>query len=198
MDVSRRKLLSFAVVGGVVVLGGAVFACGSGPVKRPDGGEGLLPVGASAPDFTATTKAGEPVRLSSFRGHAVVVYFYPKDFTPGCTSEACAFRDAWARYQAQNVTIVGVSRDTEESHRKFVKQHDLPFPLASDEDGAIARSYGVKSALGVDARVTLLLGPDGKVVKTWPDVDPGVHATEVLAEAAKLAPAQNVPASPSP
>ncbi|HEX7604132.1 MAG TPA: peroxiredoxin, partial [Polyangiaceae bacterium] len=176
MGVSRRKLLVFAIVGGVVVLGGAVFACGSAPVKRPDGGEGLLPVGASAPDFAATTKAGEPVRLSSLRGHAVVVYFYPKDFTPGCTSEACAFRDAWAKYQAQNVTIMGVSRDTEESHRKFVKQHELPFPLASDEDGAIARSYGVKTALGVDARVTFLLGPDGKVVKSWPAVAPGVHA----------------------
>jgi len=198
MEVSRRKLLAFAVVGGAVVLGGAVFACASGPVKRPDGGEGLLPVGASAPDFTATTRAGEPVRLSSLRGHPVVVYFYPKDFTPGCTSEACAFRDAWARYQSQNVTIVGVSRDTEESHRKFVKQHELPFPLASDEDAAIARSYGVKSALGVDARVTFLLGADGKIVKSWPDVDPGVHATEVLAEAAKLAQPQNVPAIPSP
>lgn len=197
MDVSRRKLLAFAVLG-AVVLGGAAFACGSGPVKRPDGGEGMLPMGASAPDFTATTKAGEPVRLSSLHGHAVVVYFYPKDFTPGCTSEACAFRDSWAKYQAQNVTIVGVSRDTEESHRKFVKQHELPFPLASDEDGAIARSYGVRSALGVDARVTFLLGPDGKVAKIWPDVDPAIHATEVLAEAAKLAQPQNVPASPSP
>jgi len=195
MGFSRRKVLAFALVGGVALLGGAIFACGSASVKRPDGGEGLLPVGASAPDFQATTKAGEPVRLSSLRGHAVVVYFYPKDFTPGCTSEACAFRDAWAKYLAQNVTIVGISADTEESHRKFVKQHDLPFPLASDEDGAIARSYGVKRVLGVEARVTFLLGPDGKVVKIWPDVDPGVHATEVLAEAAK---AQNVPASPSP
>lgn len=187
MSSPRRKLLVSVVAGGLALALGAVVACGSGPVKRPDGGEGLLPVGASSPDFTATTKAGEPVRLSSLRGHPVVVYFYPKDFTPGCTSEACAFRDAWARYQSQNVTIVGVSRDTEESHRKFVKQHDLPFPLAADEDGSISRSFGVKSMLGVDERVTFLLDPSGKVVKVWPDVDPAVHATEVLAEAAKLA-----------
>ena len=188
MKLSRRKVVALALASAALVVGGA-FACASGPVKRPDGGEGLLSAGASAPDFQATTKAGEPVRLSSLRGHAVVVYFYPKDFTPGCTSEACAFRDAWTKYQSQNVTIVGVSQDTEESHRRFVKEHALPFPLASDEDGAIARSYGVKTAMGIDARVTFLLGPDGKVVKSWPDVDPGVHATEVLAEAAKLAPA---------
>jgi peroxiredoxin Q/BCP len=197
MELSRRKLLALAVAGAAVIVGGAVFACASAPVKRPDGGEGLLPTGASAPDFQATTKAGEPVRLSALRGHAVVVYFYPKDFTPGCTSEACAFRDAWGKYQSQNVTIVGVSQDTEESHRKFVKQHELPFPLASDEDGAIARSYGVKTSMGIDARVTFLLGPDGKVVKSWPDVDPGVHATEVLAEAAKLAAPEPHP-NPSP
>lgn len=196
MQLSRRKLLVLALTGGAVIVGGAVFACASAPVKRPDGGEGPLPAGAAAPDFQATTKAGEPVRLSSLRGHAVVVYFYPKDFTPGCTSEACAFRDAWGKYQSQNVTIVGVSQDTEESHRKFVKQHELPFPLASDEDGAIARSYGVKTTLGVDARVTFLVGPDGKIVKSWPNVDPAVHATEVLAEAAKLAPEPHPNPSP--
>ena len=152
----------------------------SSTVKRPDGGEGLLPVGASAPDFGATTKAGEPTRLSAMHGSPVVVYFYPKDETPGCTKEACAFRDAWGKYQAQHVAIVGVSRDTEESHRKFVKAHDLPFPLAADEDGSIARSYGVKSSFGVSSRVTFLVGADGKVIKVWPDVDPAIHVDEVL------------------
>ncbi len=177
-----------AVFGGFAAalsLGIALAGCSS-TVKRPDGGEGLLPVGSSAPDFAATTKAGDPTRLSALKGAPVVVYFYPKDETPGCTKEACAFRDAWAKFQAQKVGIVGVSRDSEESHRAFVKKHDLPFPLASDENGEIARSYGVKSTLGVSSRVTFLVTADGKIAKVWPDVDPGIHADEVLAAAAAL------------
>ncbi len=189
-----------AGLGALLLVGGAaglIFACGGSLVQRPDGGKGLLPVGASAPDFTATTKAGEPVRLSSMHGEPVVVYFYPKDGTPGCTKEACSFRDAWQKYAAHHVGIVGVSADSEESHRKFVKEHDLPFPLASDESGAIAKSYGVPQHLGMDSRVSFLLTADGKVAKVWPSVDPGVHADEVLAAAAPLAPAPAAPAASS-
>ena len=164
------------------------LAC-NGPVKRPDGGEGLLPVGAVAPDFSATTKAGEPTKLSamlSTNHEPVIVYFYPKDETPGCTKEACAFRDAWNKFQEKHVGLVGVSRDTEKSHREFVKAHNLPFPLTADEDGAVAKSYGVKSTLGMSERVSFLVGPDGKVAKVWPKVDPAIHADEVLAAAEAL------------
>jgi peroxiredoxin Q/BCP len=163
-------------------------AC-NGPVKRPDGGEGLLPIGAAAPDFSATTKAGEPTKLSallSTNHEPVIVYFYPKDETPGCTKEACAFRDAWNKFQDKHIGLVGVSRDTEKSHREFVKSHNLPFPLTADEDGAVAKSYGVKSTLGMSERVSFLVGADGKVAKVWPKVDPAIHADEVLSAAEAL------------
>jgi peroxiredoxin Q/BCP len=159
----------------------SLAAC-NGPVKRPDGGEGLLPVGALAPDFQATTKAGDAVKLSALEASPVIVYFYPKDETPGCTKEACAFRDAWTKFTDKHVALVGVSRDTEQSHREFVKSHNLPFPLAADEDGKIAQSYGVKSTLGMSERVSFLV-KDGKVAKVWPKVDPAIHADEVLAAA---------------
>jgi peroxiredoxin Q/BCP len=182
---TRPSARTACVFGAIVSVALGVSGC-STTVKRPDGGEGLLPVGANAPDFGATTKAGEPTRLSTLRGQRVVVYFYPKDETPGCTKEACAFRDAWAKFQAAHVQIVGVSRDSEESHRKFVKAHDLPFPLAADEDGQIAKSWGVKSTLGVSSRVTFLVDANGKVAKVWPDVDPAIHADEVLSAASSL------------
>jgi peroxiredoxin Q/BCP len=163
------------------------LAC-NGQVKRPDGGEGLLPTGAVAPDFSATTKAGEPTKLSAMLSNhePVIVYFYPKDETPGCTKEACAFRDAWNKFQDKHVGLVGVSRDTEQSHREFVKSHNLPFPLTADEDGKVAQAYGVKSTLGMSGRVSFLVGPDGKVAKVWPKVDPAIHADEVLAAATAL------------
>jgi len=165
----------------IAVALGVVGACG--PVARPDGGKGLLAVGAIAPDVVGTTPEGKKASLWPTRGHAAVVYFYPKDETPGCTKEACAFRDAFARYEAQNVTIFAVSRDSEESHRTFRAKHALPFPLVADEDGSIARAYGVSSTLGMTSRVTFLVGADGRVVRVWPEVDPGVHATEVLTAA---------------
>jgi peroxiredoxin Q/BCP len=150
------------------------------------GSSQMLAVGAVAPDVTAKDPKGHDVKLSDSKGHPAVVYFYPKDGTPGCTSEACAFRDAWNKYQTANVTIIGVSRDSEESHRKFVAEHHLPFPLAADESGAIEKAYGVSSTLGMTSRVTFLIAPDGTIAHVWPDVDPGVHATEVLDAAGKL------------
>ena len=153
------------------------------PAERPDGGRGPLPIGAVAPDVTGTASDGSSTTLSAARGHAAVVYFYPKDETPGCTKEACAFRDAFTKYEARRVTIFGVSRDSEESHKKFRAKHSLPFPLVADEDGKIASAYGVSSTLGMASRVTFLVGADGTIVRSWPDVDPGVHADEVLAAA---------------
>jgi peroxiredoxin Q/BCP len=181
----RRRAILMAV-GGALVLAGAALSCARGQVKRPDGGEGLLPVGAMAPEIVAKDAKGAEVRLSSLRGRPVVVYFYPKDGTPGCTAEACAFRDAWDRFGAAGIGIVGVSRDSEESHRAFIVKHKLPFALAADEDGAHERAYGVPSMMGMSGRVTFLVAPDGKVAASWPDVDPAIHAGQVLDTAKKL------------
>jgi peroxiredoxin Q/BCP len=146
----------------------------------------VLPVGAAAPDLVGRDEAGHEVRLSERRGKASVVYFYPMDDTPGCTKEACAFRDAFDRFNAAGVTIFGVSRDTEASHARFRVKHHLPFPLVADESGAIQNAYGVPSRLGKAARVSFLIDAHGRVVRVWPDVDPAVHADEVLAAAAEL------------
>jgi peroxiredoxin Q/BCP len=173
---SRRGLRSL-----VVKLG---LACGA--VQRPDGGTGLLAIGAAAPDLTGVAREGKPVSLSSVRGHPAVVYFYPKDETPGCTREACAFRDAFDQYAARQVTIFGVSQDSAESHRAFSEHQKLPFPLVADEDGSAARAYGVPSHFGFTSRMTFLIDATGHVARVWPDVDPGVHASEVLAAIAGL------------
>ena len=165
---------------GMVGAAAALLTAACTPVARPDGGAGLLGVGAVAPDVVGTGGDGKPVTLSAVRGHAAVVYFYPKDETPGCTREACAFRDAFAKYQERRVTIFGVSRDSEESHRQFRAGHSLPFPLVADEDGSVARAYGVPSTIGMSKRVTFLVGFDGRIARVWPDVDPAVHADEVL------------------
>jgi thioredoxin-dependent peroxiredoxin len=154
-------------------------ACG--PIVRTDGGSGLLPVGAIAPEVVGVASDGSVTRLSTVRGDSAIVYFYPKDGTPGCTKEACAFRDAFTRFQERRVTIFGVSQDSSEIHAEFRKSHQLPFSLVADESGAVAKAYGVSSPLGMSARVTFLIGPDGRVARVWPDVDPAVHANEVLA-----------------
>lgn len=178
---SRRGLRSLVVKLG---LGALQLACGA--VQRPDGGTGLLTIGAAAPDLTGVTREGNRVSLSSVRGHPAVVYFYPKDETPGCTREACAFRDAFDQYVARAVTIFGVSQDSAESHRAFSEHQKLPFPLVADADGSAARAYGVPSHFGFTSRMTFLVDPNGRIARVWPDVDPGVHAQEVLAAVAGL------------
>ncbi len=182
--ISRTKAaLLFAVIGiGLAV--SLVVAC-SGTPRRPDGGMGLLPVGASAPDIEARDVSDHAVRLSDMRGHPVIVYFYPRDETPGCTKEACAFRDTWTKFADAKVNVLGVSRDSGESHKKFIQHHKLPFPLVADEDGHAQTAYGVSSFLGLSARVTFLVSAEGKILRVWPDVDPATHADEVLAAAAQ-------------
>jgi peroxiredoxin Q/BCP len=161
-----------------------LLACA--PVQRPDGGVGLLPIGSSAPDIVARDATQNEVHLSDLRGRVVVVYFYPADGTPGCTAEACAFRDAWKKYDASHVSVIGVSTDGAESHRKFQHDEKLPFPLAADENGSIGKAYGVtKTVLGYD-RVSFLVDGQGRVVRVWSEVDPGVHADEVLREAKRV------------
>jgi thioredoxin-dependent peroxiredoxin len=173
----------------LLLVGLSLGAPSCGQVVRPDGGAGLLPVGSPAPDMTATTNDGGSLRLSAVQGHPSVVYFYPRDETPGCTKEACAFRDAFAKYETRGVAIFGVSRDSEASHRSFRLEHKLPFPLVADEAGTVARAYGVSSTLGMASRVTFLVGADGRIARVWPDVDPGVHADQVLAAVDGLVPA---------
>jgi peroxiredoxin Q/BCP len=141
----------------------------------------LLPVGAAAPEVQGKDPAGAAVKLSAQRGKFAVVYFYPKDETPGCTKEACAFRDAFDRLAKAGVTIFAVSRDPEASHNGFREHYKLPFPMVADVSGAVQRAYRVPELKpGLSKRVTFLVGPDGKIAKVWPDVDPGVNATQVL------------------
>lgn len=164
----------------------AVLALACGQVKRPDGGFGLLPTGAAAPEVVARGPTGEEVRLTALRGKAVVVYFYPQDETPGCTTEACAFRDAWKELDKADIAVVGVSSNSAERHREFQAKHQLPFALASDESGELGAAYGVSKKLWGYDRVTFLVDRNGKVAHVWPSVDPGIHAREVIAEAARL------------
>jgi peroxiredoxin Q/BCP len=179
----RPLLVSVALVLVALV---ALLAVACGPVKRPDGGFGLLPSGAGAPEVVARGPAGEEVRLTALRGKAVVVYFYPQDETPGCTKEACAFRDAWKELDKANIAVIGVSSNSAERHKEFQEKHQLLFALAADDSGEIAAGYGVSKHLWGYDRVTFLVDRNGKVAHVWPSVDPGIHAREVMDEAARL------------
>jgi thioredoxin-dependent peroxiredoxin len=162
------------------------LAGGCGSALRPDGHRGLLPPGALAPDLSAPDQDGRAHRLRDDRGHAVVVYFYPKDATPGCTREACAFRDAWDRLHQAGIVVLGVSTDDQASHARFATAHRLPFRLLADTDRVWVTAFGVPLRLGMAARVSFLLDGEGRVAKVYPDVDPGVHADQILADAGGL------------
>jgi thioredoxin-dependent peroxiredoxin len=147
-----------------------------------------LKEGDPAPPFTASTNGGGTLSLSELRGKNVILFFYPKDNTPGCTVEACGIRDQFADLKKQGVVVLGVSTDSVKSHDKFVEKFQLPFPLLADEDKKIVEAYGVwgqKSFMGVKymgtSRVTFLIGPDGRIRKIWPKVKPVHHAAEILA-----------------
>ena len=130
--------------------------------------------GKAAPLFTLTDVAGDKVALKDFKGKHVVVYFYPRDDTPGCTKEACGFRDHWQEIQDMNAVVLGISPDSQESHRQFREKYDLPFNLLADPDRKVMTKYGAygeknmygKKVMGV-IRSTVLVGPNGKVVKHW-------------------------------
>ena len=147
-----------------------------------------LKEGDLAPKFTAATSGGGKISLADFKGQNVILYFYPKDDTPGCTKEACAFRDHFTDFKKKGAVVLGVSPDPVKSHDKFVTKFKLPFTLLSDEDKRIVEAYGVwgekvfmgRKYLGV-YRVTFLIGPDGRIRKIWPSVKPEEHADEVLA-----------------
>jgi peroxiredoxin Q/BCP len=147
----------------------------------PAAPSGLLAAGTAAPDVEGKDAKGKAQHLSDRKGHVSIVYFYPKDGTPGCTKEACAFRDTFDKFTQRGVTIFGVSRDDEASHAKFLAEHSLPFPLVADPSGTIQKAYGVPDRVpGLASRVTFLVAADGRIAKVWPDVDPAVHADEVF------------------
>jgi peroxiredoxin Q/BCP len=150
--------------------------------------------GTPAPDFSLPSDDGTTVSLASLRGSPVVLYFYPKDDTSGCTTEACEFRDAWADVKASGAKLYGISPDGIDSHRKFSAKLKLPFPLLADEDHAVAEAYGVwgeKSMYGRKyqgiLRTTFLLDEDGRIARVFEHVKPAGHAAEVLAALQELA-----------
>jgi peroxiredoxin Q/BCP len=154
----------------------------------PNSFELKLKEGDPAPDFEAVANGGEKVSLSDFRGKNVILYFYPRDDTPGCTKEACAFRDDFAEFKAKGAVVLGVSTDSAKSHEKFVSKYKLPFMLLADEEKKIVKAYGVfgpKMFMGRlfqgTHRVTFLIGPDGRIKRIWVKVKPAEHAKEVLA-----------------
>jgi thioredoxin-dependent peroxiredoxin len=154
---------------------------GTNPAPTPPPPPELLPVGSPAPTFTATAHDGQKVDLNKLKGKFVVLYFYPKDDTPGCTKEACDFRDSWAKLQKAGVQVFGVSTQDNTSHKAFAEKYKLPFPLIPDEKGELAAKYKVPVVNGNARRITYLIGKDGKIKQTWPKVTPVGHASEILA-----------------
>ena len=148
----------------------------------------MVEEGSPAPDFTLVSDAGEPVTLSDMRGSTVILYFYPKDDTPGCTAQACGIRDVWGELKRKGAVVLGVSPDSPKRHARFKEKHGLPFALLSDEEHAVAEQYGTwvekrmygKTYMGME-RSTFVIDADGNVAKVLRKVKPGEHADDVLA-----------------
>ncbi len=157
----------------------------------------LLKQGEIAPPLSTQMVEGDQVStisLADLRGHKVILYFYPKDDTPGCTKEACAFRDGFARFRAAGLVVLGCSVDSAESHKAFIKKYNLPFPLLLDPDKTIAKEYGAANGipiLGLDRRITYVIDENGIIEKVYPKVDPSAHSAEILA-------ALKIPENPAP
>ena len=149
----------------------------------------MLTPGEKAPDFTLTDQNGKSVSLSDFSGTRVVLYFYPKDNTPGCTRQACAFAGSYAEFQRRGIQVIGISKDSVDSHRKFAEKHSLPFILLADPELQAICAYGVwqekklygKVSMGV-VRTTFIISPEGMIEKIMPKVKPDTNAAEILAE----------------
>lgn len=147
----------------------------------------MLTVGTKAPDFTLNDKDGKPVSLSEFRGKKVVVYFYPRDNTPGCTKQACAFKEAYDGFKADDIAVIGISKDNSQSHRKFAEKYELPFILLSDPDLTVIKAYDVwkekklygKTSLGV-MRSTYIIDEAGTIIKVFEKAKPDTNAYDIL------------------
>ena len=152
----------------------------------------VLSAGTQAPDFKLNDNEGQPHELKDYRGQTIVIYFYPKDDTPGCTKEACSFRDAYADFKKAGVMLIGISPDSEKSHTKFIEKYELPFTLLSDPDHKVCEAYGVwglKKFMGREYdgvyRTTFVIGPEGEIKHVFENVKPADHSQEVLAEIVK-------------
>jgi peroxiredoxin Q/BCP len=148
----------------------------------------VLSAGNKAPDFELMDNEGKVHKLTDYQGKTIVVYFYPKDDTPGCTKEACSFRDAYADFREAGVEVIGISPDSEKSHTKFIQKFELPFVLLSDKDHQVCEAFGVwglKKYMGREYegvfRTTFIIGPDGVIKEVFEDVKPADHSQEVLA-----------------
>ncbi|HSX24530.1 MAG TPA: peroxiredoxin [Candidatus Andersenbacteria bacterium] len=146
-----------------------------------------------APDFSAVDQFGKNHTLSDYKGKWLLLYFYPKDDTPGCTKEACAIRDAWTDFTDGGIHVLGVSKDSVKSHKKFAEKYSLPFPLLADEEKKLLNDYealGEKTMYGKlhlgTLRVTYLIDPDGNIAKAYPNVKPDTHAQEILEDLKKM------------
>ena len=168
--------------------GGLARAARDGePDKIFQEGKNMLEAGVKAPDFTLRDKDGKEITLSDFRGKKVVLYFYPKDNTPGCTREACAFAGAYAGFEERGAAVIGVSKDSEASHKKFADKYNLPFILVSDPELVAIRAYDVwkekklygKVSMGV-VRATYIIDENGVIEKVYPKVKPDTNAGEIL------------------
>lgn len=166
----------------------------------------LLKEGDIAPPITTHMITGDQISnfsLSDYRGKRIILYFYPKDDTPGCTKEAFAFRDGFAKFQSAGLTVLGCSVDSQDAHRKFIKKYNLPFPLLLDPDKKIATAYGVANGIpivGLDKRVTYVIDEDGRIFKVYPNVDPSIHASQILADMPQPTPtaSETIEATPAP
>jgi thioredoxin-dependent peroxiredoxin len=142
-----------------------------------------LSIGTQAPDFTVKDTNGNTIKLSDYHGKTVVLYFYPKDDTPGCTKEACSFRDSYTVYQGEDIAVFGISLDDEASHQQFTQKYNLPFPLLADVDGAITKVYDVeaeKNGFRYAQRVTYVVDPVGKISQVFTTINTETHAQEIL------------------
>lgn len=148
--------------------------------------EELLKIGTEAPDFESVDQDGKRVRLSEYRGKPVVLYFYPKDDTPGCTAEACNFRDNFNLFKDNGITVLGVSVDSPSSHKKFQQKYNLNFTLVSDKEKDIVTKYGVKGMHGTAKRVTYIIDRDGKIAHVYEHVSPKEHGAEVFQKMKEL------------
>ncbi len=149
----------------------------------------MLTAGTKAPDFTLFDKDGNSVSLSDFLGKKVIIYFYPKDNTPGCTRQACAFAELYGKFKEKGIEVIGISKDSTDSHRKFAEKYSLPFILLSDPELIAIKGFDVwqekklygKTSFGV-VRSTFIIGEDGVIEKAMPKVKPDTNASEILAE----------------
>jgi peroxiredoxin Q/BCP len=149
----------------------------------------MLQIGSPAPDFNLNDAKGQSHKLSNYIGHYVVLYFYPKDDTPGCTKEACQFRDDLAQLEKLGAKVVGVSVDDSDSHAKFAEKYHLPFPLLADTDGKVAKSYGALSDLFVikiAKRYTFLIDSKGNIAKIYTNVDTSKHSQQIIDDLKKI------------